>query len=133
MTSDRWRKAYRDLVYRLPAFVGKARLAICGLATCVDAYVRLDAAERLFNAETGTPQGKLAKELLRRAAAGIGGEFRMDWLAGGTWVEKNLQISGWGLGGTGAQAAQTLATLGAPTLMSLQDRGSYRSLTRTSG
>src|SRR5258707_781997 len=123
MTSDRWRKAYRDLVYRLPAFVGKARLAICGLATCVDAYVRLDAAERLFNAETGTPQGKLAKELLRRAAAGIGGEFRMDWLAGGTWVEKNLQISGWGLGGTGAQAAQTLATLGAPTLMSLQDRG----------
>lgn len=123
MTSDRWRKAYRDLLYRLPTFVGKARFAICGLATCVDAYVRLDAAERLFNAETGTPQGKLAKELLRRAAAGIGGEFRMDWLAGGTWVEKNLQISGWGLGGTGAQAAQTLATLGAPTLMSLQDRG----------
>lgn len=123
MTSDRWCEAYRDLVDRLPAFVANARLAICGLATCVDAYVRLDAAERLFNAEIGTPQGKLAKELLRRAAAGIGGEFRMDWPAGGTWVKENLQISGWGLGGTGAQAAQTLATIGAPTLMSLEDRG----------
>ena len=123
MTSDRWRKAYRDLLCSLPAFVGRARLAICGLATCVDAYVRLDAAERLFNTEMGTPQGKLSRELLHRAAAGIGGEFRMNWPSGGTWVEKNLQISGWGLGGTGAQAAQTLATVGAPALMSLEDRG----------
>src|SRR5258708_20441985 len=116
MNSDRWSKAYRDLVHRLPSLVDNARLAICGLATCVDAYVRLDAAERLFNAETGTPQGKLAKELLRRAAAGIGGEFRMDWLAGGNCVEKNLPISGWGLGGTVALSTQTLAYVCPPTI-----------------
>jgi len=123
MTSDHWEKDYRDLIHRLPVYVDNARLAICGLATCVDAYVRLDEAEALLNAETGTPQAELAKELFRRAAAGIGGELRMDWPAGGTWVEKNLRISSWGLGGTGAQAAQTLATLGVPTLMSLEDRG----------
>jgi ADP-dependent phosphofructokinase/glucokinase len=123
MTNDRWREAYRDLIHRLPTFVRNARRTICGLATCVDAYVRLDAAAKLLNAEKGTPQARLAEELLRRAAAGVGGEFRMDWPAGGTWVERNLQISSWGLGGTGAQVAKTLATLGAPTLMSLEDRG----------
>ncbi len=123
MTTGRWQEVYSDLIKRLPDFVSGARLAMCGLATCVDAYVRLDAAEKLLNAKKGTPQAELAKELLRRAAAGIGGEFRMNWPAGGTWVEENLQVSNWGIGGTGAQAAQTLATLGAPALMSLEDRG----------
>jgi ADP-dependent phosphofructokinase/glucokinase len=122
MTSERWQEAYDDLLCRIPVFVDKARLAICGLATCVDAYVRLDAAEKLLYVDARTPQGQLGKELLHRAAAGTGGEFRMNWPEGGTWVERNLQISGWGIGGTGAQAAQTLATLGAPALMSLEDR-----------
>ena len=47
----------------------------------------------------------------------------MDWPEGGRWVEKNLRVSRWGVGGAGAQAAQTLAVLGAPALMSLEDRG----------
>ncbi|MGA8660637.1 MAG: ADP-dependent glucokinase/phosphofructokinase [Chthoniobacterales bacterium] len=123
MTSSGWRDIYCALSERLPSYVDNARLTICGLATCVDAYVRLHEAQALLNAEPGTPQAALAKELFRRAAAGIGGEFRMEWPAGGTWVENNLEISSWGLGGTGAQAAQTLATLGAPALMSLQNRG----------
>jgi ADP-dependent phosphofructokinase/glucokinase len=123
MTSDRWRDVYRALIQRLPSYVNDARLTICGLATCADAYVRLHEAQALLDAESGTPQAALSKELFRRAAAGIGGEFRMEWPAGGTWIENNLQISSWGLGGTGAQAAQTLATLGAPALMSLEDRG----------
>src|SRR5262245_2231081 len=46
----------------------------------------------------------------------------MDWPEGGMWVEKNLKFSRWGLGGSGAQAAQMLAILGAPALMSLEDR-----------
>jgi ADP-dependent phosphofructokinase/glucokinase len=46
----------------------------------------------------------------------------MDWPEGGMWVEKNLEFSRWGLGGSGAQAAQMLAILGAPALMSLEDR-----------
>jgi ADP-dependent phosphofructokinase/glucokinase len=122
MTRNRWRDEYRAFIERLPSYVSNARLTICGLATCVDAYVRLDDAPALLQADVGTPQAALAKELFRRAGAGIGGEFRMQWPGGGNWIENNLQISSWGLGGTGAQAAQTLAILGAPALISLENR-----------
>lgn len=123
MTTINWHKCYEDLVGKLPDFVRNARLTICGLATCVDGYVRLPEAEALITAENGTPEAVLARELFRRAASGIGGEFRMDWPEGAAWLENNLPFSRWGLGGTGAQAAQTLAILGAPALMSLEDRG----------
>jgi len=123
MTTINWHKCYQDLVGELPGFVRQARLTICGLATCVDGYARLPDAEALINAENGTPQAVLARELFRRAASGIGGEFRMDWPEGAAWLENNLRFLRWGLGGTGAQAAQTLAIVGAPALMSLEDRG----------
>jgi ADP-dependent phosphofructokinase/glucokinase len=119
---DDWGEVYRDLVPQLPAYVKEARLTICGLSTFLDGYVRLHDAERLLNAEEGTPQGALSRELFRRASAGIGGEFHLDWPEGGMWVEKNLRFSSWGLGGSGAQAGQMLAILGAPALMSLEDR-----------
>jgi ADP-dependent phosphofructokinase/glucokinase len=121
--TDDWREAYRDLIPRLPLYVQDAKLTICGLCTCVDGYVRLHEAESLLNASEGTPPAALGRELFRRASAGIGGEFHMDWPEGGTWVERNLRISRWGVGGSGAQAAQMLAILGAPALMSLEDRG----------
>jgi ADP-dependent phosphofructokinase/glucokinase len=123
MKTEDWGKVYGDLVQRLPAYVQDARLTICGLSTFLDGYVRLHEAERLLNAKEGTPQAALSRELFRRASAGIGGEFYLDWPEGGMWVEKNLQFSRWGLGGSGAQAAQMLAILGAPALMSLEDRG----------
>jgi ADP-dependent phosphofructokinase/glucokinase len=120
--TDDWKRTYENLIERLPIYVQDARLTICGLSTFVDGYVRLHEAELLSEASEGTPQAALAQELFRRASAGIGGEFYMAWPEGGTWVEKKLQISRWGVGGTGAQAAQTLAILGAPALMSLEDR-----------
>jgi ADP-dependent phosphofructokinase/glucokinase len=120
--TDDWGKVYKDLVQRLPAYVQDARLTICGLSTFLDGYVLLHEAERLLNEKGGTSQAALSRELFRRASAGIGGEFYLDWPEGGMWVEKNLQVSRWGLGGTGAQAAQMLAILGAPALMSLEDR-----------
>jgi ADP-dependent phosphofructokinase/glucokinase len=121
--TEDWGKVYRDLLHRLPSYVRNARLTICGLSTFLDGYVRLHEAERLLNAKGGTPQAALSRELFRRASIGIGGEFYMDWPEGGMWVEKSLQFSRWGLGGSGAQAAQTLAIVGAPALMSLEDRG----------
>ena len=122
MKTEDWGKVYKDLVQRLPAHVRDARLTMCGLSTFLDGYVRLHEAEPLLNAKRGTPQAALSQELFRRASVGIGGEFCMDWPAGGIWVEKNLQFSRWGLGGSGAQAAQMLAIMGAPALMSLEDR-----------
>jgi ADP-dependent phosphofructokinase/glucokinase len=122
MTTVNWHECYGDFLGKLPDFVGQARLTICGLATCVDGYVRLGEAEALITAENGTPAAALARELFRRAASGIGGEFRMNWPEGATWLENNVGFLRWGVGGTGAQAAQTLAILGAPALMSLEDR-----------
>lgn len=122
MKTDDWKSAYGTLLHRLPVYVQDARATICGLSTFVDGYVRLHEAEPLFNAVEGTAQAVLGRELFRRASAGIGGEFYMDWPGGGTWVETNLRVSRWGVGGTGAQAAQTLAVLGAPALINLEDR-----------
>jgi ADP-dependent phosphofructokinase/glucokinase len=122
MTAMDWRKAYRELLQRLALHVRDARLALCGLSTFLDGYVRLHEARPLLRAVDGTPESALAWELFKRAAAGIGGEFHLDWPEGGDWVEKHLEVASWGLGGTGAQAAQTLAVLGAPALISLQDR-----------
>ena len=122
MKTDDWAQVYGDLVQRLPIYIQAARLTICGLSTFLDGYVRLHEAEPLLKAGEETPQGALLRELTRRAGAGIGGEFYMDWPEGGMWVENNLKVSRWGLGGTGAQAAQILAILGAPALMSLEDR-----------
>ncbi len=84
--------------------------------------MRLHQAQPLLEAVDGTPEAALGQELFRRAAAGVGGEVHLDWPEGGAWVEHHLQVTGWGVGGTGAQAAQTLALLGAPALISLQDR-----------
>ena len=112
MKNDDWAAAYRDLIQRLPTYIQDARLTICGLSTFIDGYVRLHEAEALWNASEETPEAALGRELFRRASAGVGGEFYMDWPEGGTWVEKNLRVSRWGVGGSGAQAAQTLAILG---------------------
>ena len=122
MKTEDWGKVYRDLLERLPAYVRDARLTICGLSTFLDGYVRLHEAAPLLNAKKGTPPEALSRELFRRANLGIGGEYCLDWPEGGKWVEENLQFSRWGLGGSGAQAAQMLAIMGAPALMSLEDR-----------
>jgi len=121
--TDEWKRAYEALIEGLPKYVQEARATICGLSTFVDGYFRLHEADPLLNASEGTPQALLARELVRRASTGIGGEFYMDWPEGGRWVERNLRVSRWGVGGSGAQAAQTLAILGAPALMNLEDRG----------
>ena len=122
MKTEDWGEVYKGLVQMLPTYVREARLTICGLSSFPDGYVRLHEAESLLSAEERTPQGALSRELFRRASTGIGGEYYMDWPEGGKWVEENLQFSRWGVGGTGAQAAETLAINGAPALMSLEDR-----------
>ncbi|MBV8098249.1 MAG: 6-phosphofructokinase [Verrucomicrobia bacterium] len=121
MTLDSWRKQYVSLVPRLAGLAQRTRLSLCGLATCTDAYLRLADAGPLF-AASGGKAAWLAKALQWRAANGIGGELFFDWPEAEGWIAQNLDISSWGLGGTGAQAAQTLAVLGARALVTLQDR-----------
>jgi ADP-dependent phosphofructokinase/glucokinase len=121
MTLDFWRDRYLSLVPRLSGLARRMPLTLCGLATCTDAYLRLAEAGPLFAARSGRA-ALLAKALQQRAAKGIGGELYFDWPEAEEWIAQNLRISSWGLGGTGAQAAQTLAILGAQALITLQDR-----------
>ena len=121
MTLDSWKDRYHSLVPRLGDLAGRMPLTLCGLATCTDAYLRLAEAGPLFAAQSGKA-ASLAKALQQRAANGIGGELFFDWPEAEDWITENLPISKWGLGGTGAQAAQTLALLGARALITLQDR-----------
>jgi ADP-dependent phosphofructokinase/glucokinase len=123
MTLNSWREKYESLVPRLTGLARAMPLTLCGLATCTDAYLRLAEAEPLFSARNGKA-ASLARTLQLRAANGIGGELFVPWPEAEDWIAENLRPSSWGLGGTGAQAAQALTVLGAQALISLEDRSS---------
>jgi ADP-dependent phosphofructokinase/glucokinase len=120
MTTD-WRKAYGALIAGLPDLVSRARLTLCGFSACVDVYLSLHDVDGVAAAAEGTPAAALLAELKRRATTGIGGELRAEWPDGPCWFPRHL-TGRLGLGGTSAQAAQLLATLGAPALLALADR-----------
>ena len=121
MSVPDWRRLYDDLARRLPDLARAARPTLCGFGACVDVYIPLHETRPLLEAASGTPAAALARELLDRAARGIGGEIRIDWPEGSAWLDSRLPQR-LGLGGTGAQAAQTLAVLGAPAILALGHR-----------
>jgi len=121
MSAADWRQRYAALAERLPDLANRARPVLCGLGACVDVYVRLEEVVRVLGDTPETPAGALRELLLERARRGIGGEIRVDWPGGPACLAARLPHR-LGLGGTGAQAAQTLAVLGAPTLLVLSDR-----------
>jgi ADP-dependent phosphofructokinase/glucokinase len=113
-----WVRAYGDLIDQLPAYAAHARWTLCGLQACVDAFISLHAADALLDAAAPPPAVALAAELTRRAAAGIGGEIRVDWPEGPDWLDRALAPRP-ALGGTGPHTARVLTTLGAPALLAL--------------
>jgi len=121
MSAASWPQRYAGLAERLPELAQRARLVLGGLGACVDVYIRLEEALRVLEGAPATPAAALRQLLLERARRGIGGEVRFDWPDGPAWLDARLPRR-LGLGGTGAQAAQTLAVLGAPTLLALSDR-----------
>jgi hypothetical protein len=116
-----WHDAYADLLGRLGLYAQRARWTVCGLSVCVDAFAHLAACEVLLRAGPAQAQA-LGAELCRRAAAGIGGEIRVDWPEGPQWVDTHLPVRT-ALGGTPAHAARLLTMLGAPALLALEHRG----------
>jgi hypothetical protein len=121
MSAADWQRHYAELAERLPDVVRRARPVLCGLGVCIDAYVRLEDVASVLGDTTTPAAGALRARLIERAGRGVGGEIRVDWPEGPAWLGAKLQPS-FGLGGTGAQAAQTLAVLSAPTLLALNDR-----------
>jgi hypothetical protein len=116
-----WHDNYTELLGRLDLYGQRARWTVCGLSVCVDAFTRLAICEERLRA--GPPPAQaLGVELCRRAAAGVGGEIRVDWDDGPQWVDANLPVHS-ALGGTPAHAARLLNMLGAPALLALQHRG----------
>lgn len=117
------RREYEALIRRLPDIVDRSRLTVGGFSTCVDVYLSLrEAMGPLRDAARNTAAGRaMLDELERRAANGIGGELFVDWPAGPAWIDTH--VSGRrAVGGTSAQAAYMLATLGAPALIAIEDR-----------
>jgi ADP-dependent phosphofructokinase/glucokinase len=122
MRDAAWADSYRALIDRLPELARNARTTLCGFSVCVDVYFSLhDVADTLRREGRGSPAEAILDELERRAIAGVGGELAVDWPAGPQWIDAHLSGRR-GIGGTGAQAAQMLALLGAPALLALADR-----------
>lgn len=120
-----WSRLYRDLIADIPRIAASAPLMLFGLSACVDARIIAHELGPLFQPtapEAAQAFGKLIKD---RAARGIGGEVRIEWPEGPTWLANHIPIS-YALGGTGPQAAWSLAAIGAPALIALEDRSAHK-------
>ncbi len=115
-----WSQRYQQLIARLPEYVAAARTTLCGFSACVDVYLSLRDLDRVCQTDRNESAAALLAELTSRAVRGAGGEFAMTWPGGPEWMARNMH-GRLALGGTGAQAANLLATLGAPALLSLAD------------
>ena len=97
-----------------------------GLSACVDARILAHELTPLF-APDAPPQ---AQSLRRngqgsRAAQASAVKCRIDWPEGPAWLARHLPIT-YALGGTGPQAAWSLAVIGAPALIALEDRSAHK-------
>jgi ADP-dependent phosphofructokinase/glucokinase len=115
-----WEQRYDTLISSLPERVAHSRLTLCGLSTVLDAVISLRKALSVSVPPTHGGQ-QLFNELIRRAQAGVGGELRVDWAGGASWMNEHLPFS-IAVGGTGAHAARALAALGAPALLAVKAR-----------
>ncbi|MDR3495758.1 MAG: ADP-dependent glucokinase/phosphofructokinase [Ancalomicrobiaceae bacterium] len=117
-----WARAYADLAADIPRLAARARPLATGFAACVDKRLDLHAvAPALAEEIEPAAQGFLA-ELQGRAKAGRGGEVLVDWPAGPAFLDRLAGPDAAALGGTSAQAAWTLARIGAPAVLALGDR-----------
>lgn len=115
-----WRNAVDALAEAVPDFVANAAPLLTGFAACVDKLIDLHALEPALNQE---PAGRvLFDELMARARAGRGGEVRVDWPEGPKFLDPVAKPDATAIGGKSAQAASTLACVGAPAVIALDDR-----------
>ncbi|MBV1703526.1 MAG: hypothetical protein KGQ28_01805, partial [Hyphomicrobiales bacterium] len=115
-----WRRAYEALAAAVPDFAAGAKPMLTGFAACVDKRVDLHALATALSREPGG--AALFEGIMRRAKAGRGGEMLVDWPDGPQFLDPFAEPGPGTIGGTSAQAAWTLARLGAPVIMALSDR-----------
>jgi ADP-dependent phosphofructokinase/glucokinase len=119
-----WQGHYQELIRDIPRIAATSPLMLFGLSACVDARIFAHELDPLFT--SGVPQAVAFGEMVKdRARRGIGGEVRIDWPEGPTFLAKHVPIT-YALGGTGPQAAWSLAAIGAPALIALEDRSAHK-------
>ncbi|MBS1165442.1 MAG: hypothetical protein H6R00_1467 [Proteobacteria bacterium] len=119
-----WRHAYERLAADLPTIVGAATRLVTGFAVCLDRRIDLHAVAPLLAAHPDAGARRLFTELMARAKAGRGGEMLVNnWPDGPAFLDPRTLPGGTAIGGTSAQAAWTLAAIGAPSLLALGEVG----------
>jgi hypothetical protein len=125
LVGTNWPARYASLVGSLSTPVDNAALRsglfLCGMSTVVDARVDMHDMEALAEAPQASRAEHLFKLLQDRAARGVGGEIKVDWLDGPDWIRTHVKVRH-ALGGTGPQAAWVLSKLGAKSVIALEDR-----------
>jgi hypothetical protein len=120
-----WDGHYNRLIADMPRIAAAAPLMLFGLSACVDARLFAHELKALF-APDAPPQARAFGELVKdRARRSIGGEVRIDWPDGPAWLAKHVPVT-YALGGTGPQAAWSLAEIGARALIALEDRSAHK-------
>jgi hypothetical protein len=120
-----WSGVYQDLIADIPRIAGQAPLMLLGLSACVDARIVAHELTPLF-VPTAPKEAREFGDLIKdRADRGIGGEVRIDWPEGPAWLALHVPIT-YALGGTGPQAAWSLAVIGASALVALEDRSAHK-------
>jgi ADP-dependent phosphofructokinase/glucokinase len=128
--SSPWRTRYAGLAAELVEQAPAAGPFVFGFNVCVDHVWSVDtailreiaAAARAARPAPGQAQ-QLCAQVLDRITKGRGGEIFCDWADGPAWLSALLaEPDRRQLGGTGPQAAWTLAELGARCILPLADR-----------
>ncbi len=122
--SVNWALAYDRLAAEVPAVVAAATRLVTGFAVCLDRRIDLHAVAPLLADHPDVGARHLFAELMARAEAGRGGEMLVeDWPGGPAFLDPHTLPGGMAIGGTSAQAAWTLAAIGAPSLLALGEVG----------
>lgn len=120
-----WNGLYRELIADIPRIAATAPLMLFGLSACVDARLFAHDFDPLF-APGAPPEARVFGAMVKdRARSGIGGEVRVDWPEGPAWLARHVPVT-YALGGTGPQAAWSLAEIGAHALIALEDRSAHK-------
>lgn len=119
-----WARAYDRLVDGIPTVVADATRLVTGFAVCLDRRIDLHAVAPILADRPEVGAQRLFAELMARAKAGRGGEMLVgDWPDGPSFFDPHTLPGGTAIGGTSAQAAWTLAAIGAPSLLALGEVG----------
>lgn len=118
-----WAAAYAHLAARLPEIVARATPVVTGFAVCLDRTLDLHECAPAIARLGDDKAAAFLERILARVAAGRGGEILVDWPDGPAVLDPFTRADGSSIGGTSAQAAWTLAELGAPAILALGEAG----------